>query len=154
VEDTITKVALNPLLKQADFHDLRKQLLASAVPYYQEFVKQQSNDPEVEAERGRAYNRLAYVRQEMGEKEEALADCREAAATFTRLESVFPAEPKYRQDLASSHNNLGILLADLGRSDEAEKEYRTALALYEQLAEEFLALPAHAVELGGGYVNF
>jgi len=66
VDDTITKVAEEPLLEQANFHDLRKKLLASALPYYQEFVQQQSDDPELEAERGRAYFRLALVRGEMG----------------------------------------------------------------------------------------
>jgi serine/threonine-protein kinase len=153
VEDTITKVAENPLLERADFHDLRKQLLASAVPYYQEFVKQQSDDPELETERGRAYKRLAYVRQEMGEKEEALADYREMETIFARLLAAFPDQPAYRQGLATSHNNLGNLLRDLGRHGEAEKEYRAGLALQEKLAEQFPTQSAYRQELAGSHNN-
>jgi serine/threonine-protein kinase len=143
VEDTITKVAQNPLLQRADFHDLRKQLLVSAVPYYQVFVKQQSDDPELEAERGLAYGRLAYVRAEMGEKEEALADYREEETIFARLEASSPDQSAYRQELAGNHNNLGVLLSDLGRRDEAEKEYRAALTLQDKLAEQFPDVPAY-----------
>jgi serine/threonine-protein kinase len=153
VEDTVTKVAENQLLERADFQDLRKQLLASVVPYYQEFVKQHSDDPELEAERGRAYGRLAYVRQEMGEKEDALADYREMETIFARLEAAFPDQPAYRRDLAGSHNNLGILLKDLGRRDEAEKAYRAALILYEKLAEQFPAVPAYRQELAYNHNN-
>jgi serine/threonine-protein kinase len=149
VEDTTTKVAEEPLLKQANFHDLRKQLLASALPYYQEFVKQQSDDPELEAERGQAYFRLAQVRAEVGEKEEAAADFREAAAIFARLETAFPDRPSYRHDLAKSRNNLGQLLAGLRRVEEAEREYRSALALHEQLIEQFPALPEYRQSLAG-----
>src|SRR5262249_8363580 len=67
VEQTVTRVAENPRLKQGDFHDLRKALLASAVPFYEKFVLQVSDDPGLEAERGRAYQRLGIVRKEMGE---------------------------------------------------------------------------------------
>src|SRR5262249_35487057 len=34
VEQTVTRVAENQQLKQGDFHDLRKSLLSSAVPFY------------------------------------------------------------------------------------------------------------------------
>ena len=49
-------------LTQADFHQLRRDLLASAVPLYEEFVRQSSADAKLEAERGRAYNQLAHLR--------------------------------------------------------------------------------------------
>src|SRR5262249_20513781 len=39
VDETMTKVAEEPRLKETDFHDLRRSLLSSAVPFYEEFVK-------------------------------------------------------------------------------------------------------------------
>ena len=62
VEDSITKVAAEPRLKQSDFHDLRRDLLASAVPFYEEFVKQRANTPELSWELGQAHFRLAVLR--------------------------------------------------------------------------------------------
>lgn len=147
VDDTITKVAEEPLLKQANFHDLRKKLLALALPYYQEFVQQQSDDPELEAERGRAYFGLALVRAEMGEREEAVADYRGATAIFARLEATFPDQPVYRRELAWSRNNLALLLGDLGRHDEAEREYRAALSLQKELSEQFPDVPSYRQHL-------
>jgi serine/threonine-protein kinase len=153
VDDTITKVAQNARLKEADFHDLRKQLLASALPYYQEFVLQQSDDARLEAERGRAYFQLALVRAEMGEKEEAVADYREAEAISVRLETAFPDQPAYRQQLAHIHNNLGLLLAELSRRDEAEEAYRTARVHHVKLAEQFPDEPAYRNDLATSHNN-
>jgi serine/threonine-protein kinase len=90
VEQTITRVAEEPRLEQGDFHDLRKTLLASAVPFYEKFVLQVSDDPKLEAERGRAYYRLAWVRKEMGELGAARAEYERALAIFTRLAAEHP----------------------------------------------------------------
>jgi tetratricopeptide (TPR) repeat protein len=153
VEDTITKVAENQLLEEAGFHDLRKQLLSSAVPYYQEFVRQQSDDPELEAERGRAYRRLAVVRAEMGEIEEALAGFREAAAIFAHLEAAFFDQAAFPQELSHIQNDLGRALAELGRHGEAEREYRAALVLQEKLVKEFPAVPEYHQDLADSHKN-
>jgi eukaryotic-like serine/threonine-protein kinase len=40
VEDYCTNVAEDKLLNQDDFYSLRKKLLATAVPFYNEFVEQ------------------------------------------------------------------------------------------------------------------
>jgi len=57
----------NELLKQADFLALRKQLLTSAVPFYEDFVHAKPGDANLEAKRGRAYGRLAVLRRQLGE---------------------------------------------------------------------------------------
>src|SRR5439155_27127763 len=69
VDQTVTKVTGDRRLKEADFHQLRHDLLAYMAPIYEEFVKQRQNDPELEAERGRAWHSLALLRAEMGQKE-------------------------------------------------------------------------------------
>jgi hypothetical protein len=48
-DDTTTEVAEAPGLELADFHNTRKSLLASAVPFQEELVRQKSDDPKVEA---------------------------------------------------------------------------------------------------------
>src|SRR5438128_184605 len=82
-----------------------------------------------EAARGRAHGRLALVRDQLGEREAALAGYERMRLAFTQLAADFPAVPHYRQNLATSHNALGTLLAGLGRWAEAEAQYRRALAL-------------------------
>ena len=61
IEKYLVTVTDDPDLKQADFSRLRKKLLESAIPFFQKLTAQKSDDPEVEAGRGRAYIRLAAL---------------------------------------------------------------------------------------------
>jgi serine/threonine protein kinase len=153
VEKTITQVAGHRRLKEADFHGLRKELLAAAVPFYEEFVRQQSDDPAVENDRGKALMELAYVRDEMGDKEAALADYGTALALFARLAEQFPAVPEYRQSAAKSYHDRGLLLDALGRRNEAENEYHAALALEKRLAEQFPDVPEYRFAVANSHNN-
>jgi serine/threonine protein kinase len=141
VKDYLTKAAQNPLLKEADFHTLRRQLLESALPFYQEFVKQQSDDPALEAERGRAFGDLALLREDLGEADLALADHDRRRAIFERLADDHPDDPVYRQELANSWRNFGNAHLTANRPGDAEEAYRRARTLLEALAAEY---PAHA----------
>jgi serine/threonine-protein kinase len=136
VEQNITRVAENPRLKQGDFHDLRKSLLSSAVPFYEKFVQQVSDDPVLEAERGRAYDRLARVRKEMGELKEARADYESALAIFTRLATEHPSAREPRVWMAGTYNDIGLVLSAMGDFKGAEALCRAALKEYQQLADQ------------------
>ena len=80
-------------MKNANFESLRKKLLETALPFYQKLAEQAPGKPEREAARGRAYGRLAGIRQDLGESASALADYRAMHGIFTRLAEAFPAEP-------------------------------------------------------------
>src|SRR5262249_52471220 len=45
VEKFLTLVTDHPKLKPGDFYELRKELLDSALPFYEEFVRQKQDDP-------------------------------------------------------------------------------------------------------------
>lgn len=126
---------------------LRKKWLQTAVPFYEELVEQQGNDPHLEADRGGACFRLALLRAELDEHLEAVAGFEAAQAIFTQLNQDNPAVPRYRQLLASSRSSLGVQLDDLGRREEAGAAYRKALALFEGLARDFPAIPEYRQEL-------
>jgi eukaryotic-like serine/threonine-protein kinase len=143
VEKYLTAVAESPELKHTPkMHGLRKRLLEAAVPFYEKLAAHRSGDARQEAESGRAYGRLAYVRTEMGETEQAVAGYRQEQAIFTRLADEHPAVPGYRHELAGSRNNLGNLLARRGKWVEAEAEHRGALKERQRLAGEHPGVPA------------
>src|SRR5262249_13745857 len=54
VETYLSTVTDDPELNRADFNRLRKKLLESAIPFFLKIAAQKSDDPEVEARRGRA----------------------------------------------------------------------------------------------------
>jgi tetratricopeptide (TPR) repeat protein len=149
VEDYLDGIESNQRLKEADFFDLRKQLLTSAIPFYEGFVKQKPGDATLEAKRGRAYARLAELRRPLGDQEQALADYRQAQAIFQKLAADFPSVPVYRHEQVQSHYGLGAVLIEQGNRKAAEPELRQALALLQPLVDEFPADPSYRSELAG-----
>ncbi len=143
VEKYLGTVTNDRGLKRADFHRLRKKLLESAIPFFQKLTAQKSDDPEVEARRGRAYDRLGVVREAMGETEAALQDFEATRAIFSRLSADFPTVPEYRHDLAMSLRNIGVPLADLGKREKAEAAYHQAQEICEKLAADFPEEPKY-----------
>jgi serine/threonine-protein kinase len=153
LDNTVTKVAEHKRLKEADFLVTRKELLELAIPAYEELVKQQSDDPELEADRGRAYHRLAFVREEIGENRAAIDNYQSMARIFAKLVTDFPSRPDFRRELATSYNNLGILLRSSGRLKEAESAYADALAIQKQLAADHSSRPEFGQDLARSHIN-
>jgi serine/threonine protein kinase/tetratricopeptide (TPR) repeat protein len=153
VQDYLITVAKNPRLEAADLHAFRKDLLATAIPFFEEFVKQKAGDPELEAERGWTYYHLAFVRAKLGERKQALADYEQARAIFARLTADLPAAAEERRFLAFSHNEIGSILFERGKLPQAEEAYGKALTIQEKLAREFPKLPHYRLELAGTHNN-
>jgi len=154
VENYLQKVADNPELKnRGSFHDLRKQLLAAALPFFEEFVREKSDDPALRLDQGKAYFRLARVRAEMGERQAALRDYTAARDIFASLAADFPVVQEYRQEIAKSLSNLAFLLVDLGKHTEAEAAYRLAIAHQQKLTADFPAVPDYRNGLANSQMN-
>jgi tetratricopeptide (TPR) repeat protein len=136
VKDYLLKTSENPLLQSGDFQALRQELLETAIPFYEEFVRQDRQDPDLELERGLAHDDLGFLRQELGDQEHAVEDFEAGQRIFGKLSASFPDHPLYRLRLVESHNNRASALDHLGRLDAAEAEYRQALTLVERLIAE------------------
>jgi tetratricopeptide (TPR) repeat protein len=143
VERYLSNVTENPNLTQADFHQLRKELLETALPFFQKLVEHESSDPDLRGSRGEAYHRLARLRYEMGDRENVMADYRRALEILEPLAAEFPAVAQYRHDLASTHRDYAVPLERLGRRTEAEDHSRKAIAIEEQLVEVFPSEPQY-----------
>src|SRR5262249_22612071 len=100
VEHTVNQIAENQMLKEADFHELRKELLQAVLPFYVELVQQSGAEPELEVDRGKAYYHLAVVHQELGARLAALEAYDQGGAILARLAQEHPDEPTYRYLLA------------------------------------------------------
>jgi serine/threonine protein kinase len=153
VETYLGTVTNDPELKRSDFHRLRKKLLEGALPFFQRIAEQKSDDPEVEARRGRAYRRLGVVRHALGENEAAIQDAEAARAIFARLSADFPKVPAYRYELAGSLGSLGFTPRHLRKRDKAEAAYRQAGDIYDQLATEFQDDPMYRYALAKNLNN-
>src|SRR5262249_5225868 len=117
VHESLTNVAENPRLKAADFHDLRMALLAPAANILQRLARNYEGDPELQGHLADVYEQLAILRQEMGDKEQALKEFQRERDIVTRLAAKFPDNHQYRLDLARAHHDAANILCELGRRD-------------------------------------
>jgi serine/threonine-protein kinase len=156
VDKTITRMAENDRLKEANFHELRKDLLQSAVPFYEEFVRQQGDSPELEGARGQAYYRLAFVQAETGQYEAARAGFEKARSIFSHLVEVSPDAREPRLGLARSYHSLGHVLKELGLrtgAESTESAYHAELEIVKKLAADYPQIPEYRRKLGGTYLS-
>jgi serine/threonine-protein kinase len=107
VDQFYTQVSDTPELKGHDLENLRTKLLESAANFYEKFACEKDDDPEVIAERARAYRRVASIFGETGRRDRAEASFEEALNLQKRLVAQVPAEPKYRYDLVQTYNAIG-----------------------------------------------
>jgi serine/threonine protein kinase/tetratricopeptide (TPR) repeat protein len=143
VEKYLGTVTNDPDLERSDFQRLRKNLLESALPFFQKLASQKSDDPAVEAGRGRAYARLGSVRRALGENEAAVRDFEAEREIFARLSAKFPANRSYAQRLAESLEALGAALHHLGKRVEGEAAYREGQGIVEKLVADFPTVPTY-----------
>ncbi|MFB3077563.1 MAG: cytochrome c-type biogenesis CcmF C-terminal domain-containing protein, partial [Lysobacterales bacterium] len=85
VDQYLTTVAGDPRLKRQDLHDLRKELLQTAVPFYKEFSRQRPEDPTGRADVGQAFARLGLIQSELGQIDEAIASYEQMRDLFQKL---------------------------------------------------------------------
>jgi serine/threonine-protein kinase len=137
VDRFCTQVSLNRLLHEPHMEPLRKELLQSAVAFYEKFVEQHSSDPDLQLERGAAYRRLGDITGQIGKPQEAIAQCRQAIAI---LEPVpMTAESRYRRlvELSQAQNRLGFLLCQVQQRREGEAFLRRSLEMAEEVRREY-----------------
>ncbi len=153
VEKYLSQTSENPKLKSAGLQDLRKQLLATAIPFLEEFLREEGDDRRLTVDRAWAYFHLAAVRAEMGQIKQALADYEQARTSWTRLASELTNRATPRRYLATIESNCGVHLMALGQLDEAEAAQRKAIAINEQLIADFPTVATYRSSLAGALNN-
>jgi tetratricopeptide (TPR) repeat protein len=121
VDEYLNKVSENRLLGVPGMRPLRKELLESALKYYQGFVDQRSDDPAVQRDLAAAHGRVARITAEVGSKADALKSYDRAFAILTRLLSRDPKNERLLLDLVDHHRAVGQLRRQLGEVEAAQK---------------------------------
>jgi eukaryotic-like serine/threonine-protein kinase len=123
-------------LREVDLNPLQLKLMAAAVPYYEAFVQQRQDDPELEAARGTAYLRLGWLRMHTGQAAAACADAEKGVEIFTDLARSHPDGKSHRASLAAAHLGVGSARKQLGHWPEAEAAFRRAVEVLRGLVDE------------------
>jgi tetratricopeptide (TPR) repeat protein/tRNA A-37 threonylcarbamoyl transferase component Bud32 len=131
----------------------REESLRAALEYYQGFLRQQGDDPSLQADLARTYARMGGIIAEIGALDEAVAANERARALQERLAADHPDVAEYRSSLAATCNNLGLLLAHSGHAEEGVTLLRRAIDLREQLVRAQPNDDELQAELASSYSN-
>ena len=136
VDDSHEQVAGTHLAYVPHMTPFRRVILEKALAFYEEFAKQNSTDPDVRQERGKAYRRVGGIQRRLGEYELARKAYRQAITLGEKLVADFSAEPDYQSELAWASYGLAHVFQDTGRFEDAHGAFRQALDLQQKMVAE------------------
>jgi tetratricopeptide (TPR) repeat protein/tRNA A-37 threonylcarbamoyl transferase component Bud32 len=136
VDQYATRVSENLRLREEDLRPLRKELLETVVPFYEKLIARHSDRADVQAERGRAYARLADLVKEIADPVKASELYEQAVAVFEDLAGRHPSVSDYRLQLARIRDHLSEAYERTGRNAEAEAGCQEGLKIWEGLIQE------------------
>lgn len=137
VNRSYTQISEDLLLNAPHMEPMRRRLLQSAREFYEQFVRERSNDPTLQAELARAYWRMGNITRQTGSKDESRALFEKAIEIQQRLVDEQPGALDFQVDLALSRVNLAGVCAEQGQLKQAEEMYDAALpTLRRQVRDE------------------
>jgi serine/threonine protein kinase/tetratricopeptide (TPR) repeat protein len=136
VDEYITKVSEDPRLKEHDLEALRKNLLESALSFYQRFVETHGTQTELQAEHARALVRLADITESLSSRADAIRLYEEALAIRERLVADSGGDAEYRRELAAMLRNLASMYRKTGREEDADRTLNRSVNMAEALVAE------------------
>jgi serine/threonine-protein kinase len=140
------------LADQRDMDATQRDILESALQFYEGFVLRRDRDPEVRHEVGRAYQRVGFIQDRLGRSQAAEAAYLRGVAILGSLVTAHPTHVEYRRTLAATFYDLARLYDHLGgRPAEAEQAFRRSLGLRLELAGDPAADPGDRLGLARGY---
>ena len=114
VDEYFTKISESKLLNVPGLQPLRKELLESSRKYYQEFLKEHSDDASVRAEAAEAWYRVGFVAMDVNTAKEAIDSFQRATEMYEQLARDHPTVERYTYKLAMCLNDLGNQQSALG----------------------------------------
>src|SRR5579884_174545 len=121
VDDYFTTISQSQLLQVPGMQPLRRDLMQSALKFYQDFLKERRDDPALRGDLAAAYLSLGEIRSEMGERAAARKAYEQARELYETLTKAAPESAEWRHGLAQCYFWLG--------------RYDEAIALWEKLVQ-------------------
>jgi serine/threonine-protein kinase len=112
--------------------ELRKMLVETSVPYYEQFIQQSAGDPKLRDELAEACERLGLIYDETGTRDKALKWFRQARDGYAQLAA---GDARYEYPLARIYYNLASTYRDTYQLDDALAAYTETLKRYQALAK-------------------
>jgi serine/threonine protein kinase/predicted Zn-dependent protease len=134
VDDYLTRVSESQLLDVPGLQPLRRDLLQSALTFYQGFLKERGDDPTIRAALAETFARVATIQSQLGAWTDARNARDQAIALYEALLRETPDDIELRLNLARSYLHSGACTKaiEIGKglvaADPAETRFRNELA--------------------------
>jgi tetratricopeptide (TPR) repeat protein len=136
VRDLFTTVATGELAERPGMQPLQRKLLGLAREYYEGFLRQRPDDPNLAAEAAATYFRLGNVTTAIASKSEAARLFGRALDLLEKLARDHPEDLDYAYNIARTY----LMLADhewsVGHRDEAFRRYDQALTIAKEIVRK------------------
>ncbi|NQT13512.1 MAG: tetratricopeptide repeat protein, partial [Planctomycetes bacterium] len=146
VDRLFTRVA-ERLQDKPHMEQIRRELLEDALEFYQGFLKERSDNPELKMETALAHRRAGEIQGLLGDWEKSLANHQGSAKILIELNRLSPDNIDYRAHVARSRDYLADALTRLARFKEAETHIESGIAMCEELVESHPRIPEYLEDL-------
>lgn len=137
VEVYLNRVTDHPGLREEAFLSLRRDLLETALPFYEKTVAKTGDDKQVLYDQSWALGRIGAIYRSLGNPGKAMDALWKAAAIDERLSIEDPANPDHAKNLCVTWTNLALMLREQGKPDEALALQRRALDRIDSMVKAF-----------------
>jgi serine/threonine-protein kinase len=154
-DEAFTQLSESKLVDVPGAQPLRRELLSGAVRYYEEFLRQRGDDPEIRGDMAAAYFRVAMIYISLERLDEALKALQQGVDFVDRLSRDYPHDPRWAgrvagfskgfRALESASSHLSGRLPS--RPHEAVTTLLRATALWKKLARDHGDLPGFRSDL-------
>jgi eukaryotic-like serine/threonine-protein kinase len=152
VDQMLTRLAAD-LTDQPRMSRVRRRLLEDALRFYQGFLQQKGNDPELRHAVAQTYMRVGNLYLSLGQWDKSLESWGNALRLLQALAQRNPDAAQYREEMASAHGALSYANRWHDRPAETVAHSRKVVALYEQLQREFPAAPEYLSRSARAHVD-
>ena len=148
VDDTLSQIGESQLKSVPGLQPLRRDLLRSALRFYEDFVAERGDDPTLKAGLAAAQLRLAKIQHEIGAEPQAQDTLRRAMALYETESRRRPDDRDLRDGLAQCCVRLGISRMP---SDQALGQFERAITLWQALRQTEPSSTPYQRELANTY---
>ncbi|MGQ0635343.1 MAG: tetratricopeptide repeat protein [Planctomycetaceae bacterium] len=107
VDTMLTRAADEKLASVPGVEPVRKQLLNDALRFYERFLEQRDDDPELRFAVAQAWCRIGLIQGRMGYPFEGLPALQDAVRIGEELSGEYPDDPRYLTLLANAYKSIG-----------------------------------------------
>lgn len=132
VVDRLTRLAQD-LADQPHMEDVRRAALEETISFYEGFLADNGDDPQLQLEAGLAHVRVAYLQDQLGQQQLAEATLANGHRLLSQIPGGYAARPECRLELARCLNQMGHVRRHQGRFPEAETSYVESIGILQEL---------------------